>query len=103
MKSSTTIGVAKRSRTTFAKLLVGLLVGLVVGFDTRTHCAGSGGTDVSTTYPTVCAQMICPFPLPTIWPQSVPVRRHHVRAAGGDVSHGGCESRSQRRNPSLQR
>ena len=71
MKSSTTIGVPKRSRTTLAKVLVGLLVGLVVGFIPAFTAPAAAGQIVSTTYPTVCARMLCSFPLPTIWPQSV--------------------------------
>ena len=71
MKSTATIGVARRSRTTFVGLLVGLLVGLVASFTAFLSSPAAAEETVSTTYPTVCARMICPFPLPTVWPQSV--------------------------------
>ncbi len=68
MQSTATRGVvAKRLRTSFA----GLLVGLISVFTVSLSSPAAAEETVSTTYPTTCGRMICGFPLPTIWPQSV--------------------------------
>ena len=67
MKSTASIGIAKKSRTTFA----GLLVGLIAVFTFSLSSPAAADETVSTTYPTTCGRMICSFPLPTVWPQSV--------------------------------